>query len=158
MDPRRQNPPPGSRNTSVDLDNSEFAALNRELPDPDEKVNPLPWFFIMFLGAIGMWGAFYIAATPSGESSAYGDQRTVALLRKDGIEQIVLVTHDYHMRRALRNFERAAAVGTPMKIVAAPMGLPSSTRIEAKDWLPVASNLEKTTIVLHEWLGYLGGA
>ncbi len=84
--------------------------------------------------------------------------RTVALLRKDGIEQIVLVTHDYHMRRALRNFERAAALGTPMKIVAAPMGLPSSTRIEARDWLPLASELQTTTIALHEWLGYLAGA
>lgn len=81
MDPRRQNPPPGSRNTDVDVDNSEFAAMNRELPDPDEKVNPLPWFFIMFLGAMGMWGAFYIVTTPSGEASAYGDQRTVSLLR-----------------------------------------------------------------------------
>ncbi len=84
--------------------------------------------------------------------------RTVALLRKDGIEQIVLVTHDYHMRRALRNFERAAVGGTPMKIIAAPMGLPSSTRIEARDWLPLASNLQSTTIALHEWLGYLAGA
>ncbi len=84
--------------------------------------------------------------------------RTAALLRKDGIEQIVLVTHGYHMRRALRNFERAAALGTPMKIVAAPMGLPSSTRIEARDWLPIASNLQRTTIALHEWLGYLFGA
>ena len=79
MDPSREKPPPDSRNT--EFGSSEFAAMNRELPDPDEKVNPLPWFFIMFLGAMGMWGAFYIAATPSGESSAYGDQRTVALLR-----------------------------------------------------------------------------
>ncbi|MBK6472572.1 MAG: YdcF family protein [Betaproteobacteria bacterium] len=85
-------------------------------------------------------------------------RRTVALLRKDGIEQIVLVTHDYHMRRALRNFERAAAVGAPMKIVAAPMGLPSSTRIEARDWVPVASHMQVTAIALHEWLGYLAGA
>lgn len=84
--------------------------------------------------------------------------RTVALLRGEGIEQIVLVTHDYHMRRALRNFERAAAGGTPIKIVAAPMGLPSSTRIEARDWLPLAVNLQSTTIALHEWLGYLAGA
>jgi mono/diheme cytochrome c family protein len=79
MDPSRQKPPPDGRNTEAE--NSEFAAMNRELPDPDERVNPLPWFFIMFLGAMGMWGAFYITATPSGESSAYGDQRTVALLR-----------------------------------------------------------------------------
>ena len=28
-----------------------------------------------------MWGAFYIVSTPSGENSAYGDQRTVADLR-----------------------------------------------------------------------------
>ncbi len=64
-----------------DFATSEFAAMRRENADPDEKVHPLPWFFIMFLGAMGMWGAFYIAATPSGESSAYGDQRSVALLR-----------------------------------------------------------------------------
>jgi mono/diheme cytochrome c family protein len=60
---------------------SEFAALRREHSDPDERIRPLPWFFTMFLGAMGMWGAFYIVATPSGEASAYGDQRTVALLR-----------------------------------------------------------------------------
>ncbi len=74
-------PPPPSPESRQDAGNSEFAALRRENDDPDEKVQPLPWFFIMFLGAMGMWGAFYIAATPSGESSAYGDQRTVALLR-----------------------------------------------------------------------------
>lgn len=60
---------------------SEFAAMRREHSDPAERIRPLPWFFTMFLGAIGMWGAFYIVATPSGEASAYGDQRTVALLR-----------------------------------------------------------------------------
>ena len=64
-----------------DFGNSEFSALRRENADPDETVHPLPWFFIMFLGAMGMWGAFYIATTPSGESSAYGDQRTVTTLR-----------------------------------------------------------------------------
>ena len=35
----------------------------------------------MFLGAMAMWGAFYIYSTPSGSDSPYGDQRTVALLR-----------------------------------------------------------------------------
>jgi mono/diheme cytochrome c family protein len=70
-----------SSTAATDVGSSEFAAMRREHADPDEKVHPLPWFFIMFLGAIGMWGAFYIAATPSGEASAYGDQRTVSLLR-----------------------------------------------------------------------------
>lgn len=77
---------PGGAPRATDRDDaevhaSEFAAMRREKPDPDEKVRPLPWFFTMFLGAMGMWGAFYIASTPSGEASAYGDQRTVSLLR-----------------------------------------------------------------------------
>lgn len=53
----------------------------REKDDPVEGNHPLPWFLIMSLGALTMWGAFYIYATPSGEDSAYGDQRTVADLR-----------------------------------------------------------------------------
>ena len=56
-------------------------ALQREHADPDEGNRPLPWFLVMFLGAMTMWGAFYIYSTPSGEDSAYGDQRTVAALR-----------------------------------------------------------------------------
>ena len=77
-DPRDDRRPNGD---DPDFHTSEFAAMRREKPDPDEKVRPLPWFFTMFLGAMGMWGAFYIASTPSGEASAYGDQRTVSLLR-----------------------------------------------------------------------------
>jgi mono/diheme cytochrome c family protein len=53
----------------------------REHADPDEGSRPLPWFLTMFLGAMAMWGAFYIYVTPSGEESSYGDQRTVATLR-----------------------------------------------------------------------------
>lgn len=53
----------------------------RENADPDEGVRPLPWFLVMFLGAMAMWGAFYIYITPSGADSAYGDQRTIATLR-----------------------------------------------------------------------------
>ena len=73
--------PGGSEFGGSEFGASEFAAMRREHAEPDEKEHPLPWFFIMFLGAIGMWGAFYIVATPSGEASAYGDQRTVASLR-----------------------------------------------------------------------------
>lgn len=57
------------------------AQRGREHADPDEGVRPLPWFLVMFLGAMAMWGAFYIYITPSGSESAYGDQRTLASLR-----------------------------------------------------------------------------
>jgi mono/diheme cytochrome c family protein len=60
---------------------SSDAPRQRENADPDEGIRPLPWFLVMFLGAMAMWGAFYIYITPSGENSAYGDQRTVSDLR-----------------------------------------------------------------------------
>jgi mono/diheme cytochrome c family protein len=56
-------------------------ALQREHVDPDEGNQPLHWFLVMLLGAMTMWGGFYIYSTPSGEDSAYGDQRTIASLR-----------------------------------------------------------------------------
>ena len=60
---------------------SATAPRQRENQDPNENNRPLPWFLVMSLGAMAMWGAFYIVSTPSGENSAYGDQRTVADLR-----------------------------------------------------------------------------
>lgn len=83
--------------------------------------------------------------------------KTVALLRPQGIERIVLVTNAYHMRRAMANFERAAA-GTPLQIVAAPMGLGAGGPLQLSDWLPSVEGSEGTWIALHEWLGLLVGA
>lgn len=56
-------------------------ALQREHVDPNEANRPLHWFLVMLLGAMTMWGGFYIVSTPSGDDSAYGDQRTIASLR-----------------------------------------------------------------------------
>lgn len=83
--------------------------------------------------------------------------KTVALLKAQGIERIVVVTHDYHMRRAMRNFQRAAE-GSKMTLVAAPMGLPTGGRMRWQDWLPNNAFFEHTSLALHEWLGYLAGA
>ncbi|MFN7835134.1 MAG: c-type cytochrome [Burkholderiaceae bacterium] len=48
----------------------------REGADPDEHNRPLPWFLVMLLGAMAMWGGFYIYTTPSGTDTAWGDQRS----------------------------------------------------------------------------------
>ena len=85
--------------------------------------------------------------------------RSVALLQAQGIERIVLVTHDYHMPRALDNFERAAAKApTRMQIVAAPMGIKPSGSPDLVDFLPTRQGFTDTRLVLHEWLGRLIGA
>lgn len=84
-------------------------------------------------------------------------QKSVPLLQAQGIEQIVLVTHGYHMPRSLRNFERADATGK-MRIIAAPMGVPASGRLRAVDWMPSLRGFEDTRLLLHEWVGRLMGA
>jgi uncharacterized SAM-binding protein YcdF (DUF218 family) len=85
--------------------------------------------------------------------------RTMALLAPAGVRRIVLVTHDFHMQRALRNFERAAArAGVPLQIVAAPMGVPVGGPMQLGDWLPTSEGLARVRLALREWMGWIAGA
>ena len=85
--------------------------------------------------------------------------RSVALLRADGIERVVLVTHGFHMRRALAAFERAQRRdGLAMSLVPAPMGLRAPGPTEFGDWLPSVDGFTRTRLALHEWIGRLAGA
>jgi mono/diheme cytochrome c family protein len=54
--------------------------IEREKLDPGEGMRPLPWIVTLLLGAMLMWGAFYIVVTPTGGLSSNGDQRTLSLL------------------------------------------------------------------------------
>jgi uncharacterized SAM-binding protein YcdF (DUF218 family) len=83
--------------------------------------------------------------------------KMMALLEPAGIEQVVLVTHGYHMQRSEANFRRAIG-NRKVSLVLAPMGLPASGRLRASDWLPSAQGFESTRLVLHEWLGRISGA
>lgn len=83
--------------------------------------------------------------------------KTIALLQPLGIRQIVIVTRDNHMRRALANFEHASQ-GMGIRLVPAPMGLPSGDRLRGIDWLPSNAGYARTWTALHEWLGRLAGA
>ena len=65
--------------------------------------------------------------------------RTMALLKPAGIDHIVLVTHGYHMARALRAFVEAAGPG--VQIEAAPMGLARRLETPALAWMPSAPRL-----------------
>lgn len=85
--------------------------------------------------------------------------RTVALLKPAGVEQIVLVTHGYHIRRALRDFEEAAQrEGGNLRIVPAPMGLGSQEQRPVLRWMPTTPGIELTRDVLRDWIGLLMGA
>jgi uncharacterized SAM-binding protein YcdF (DUF218 family) len=72
------------------------------------------------------------------------------LLRRDGIERIALVTHAWHMPRALAAFRRMG-----LQVVAAPMGYLRPQGPSWHEWLPSPGGLRHSYIVLHEWLGML---
>ncbi|MBZ8138886.1 hypothetical protein CLD22_03100 [Rubrivivax gelatinosus] len=84
---------------------------------------------------------------------------TVAMLRRDGIERIVLVTHDFHMRRAQAAFERAISRdGLAIAVLPAPTGMRQPRPPTAGDLMPGGDGFRLSWLALHEWLGRLAGA
>jgi len=81
---------------------------------------------------------------------------SVALLRQSGISHVIVVTHGWHMKRAVRSFERAA--GGDMRIEAAPMGLAATSRPDGVLWLPSNSGHALVRSVLRELAGLAAGA
>jgi uncharacterized SAM-binding protein YcdF (DUF218 family) len=85
---------------------------------------------------------------------------TAPMLQKDGVREVWIVTHAWHMRRALRDFERiATALPAPGLIVhAAPMGFGAPRQIAALRWLPSGEGGWRVRAELREMLGLLAGA
>lgn len=70
------------------------------------------------------------------------------LLRADGIGRVYLVTHAWHMRRALMAFRKAG-----VDAVAAPVRMDPSPQWRLSSVLPKASSWERSYLALHEWVG-----
>lgn len=81
--------------------------------------------------------------------------KTMALLKPAGIRHVVLVTHGYHMPRALRAFREAA--GDDVQIEPAPMGLAKGLEAPALEWLPSSNGFRDVRRLLRE-LGALAAA
>lgn len=80
----------------------------------------------------------------------------LGLLRPSGIKKIVLVTHGWHMPRAVREFEQASrSSGSGIEIVAAPMGMAARADAAAFDWIPTSDGFTKCRNVLREVLAKL---
>jgi uncharacterized SAM-binding protein YcdF (DUF218 family) len=77
-------------------------------------------------------------------------QLSVPLLKQAGVQRIVLVTHAWHLRRAVPLFETQG-------ISVIPAGTQfSSSRVDSiLDLLPTPVGLRDSTYALHEWLGIL---
>jgi uncharacterized SAM-binding protein YcdF (DUF218 family) len=81
---------------------------------------------------------------------------TVALLKTQGVRQVLLVTHDYHQPRALRAFREAAR--DTMEIVPAPVGTLALRASRTIDWFPTERGFREMRQVLREAVGRLSGA
>lgn len=82
--------------------------------------------------------------------------RSVGIARQAGIDHLIIVTHDWHMPRALRAFRRAA--DGALTIEPAPLGLAERQQMPSRPWLPSTEGLTHVRQVLHELIGLAAGA
>ncbi len=77
---------------------------------------------------------------------------TSRLLKSHNIKKVALVTHAWHMPRAIK-----ALQGSGIEAIAAPTifsaGRKSVTRSSKKDWLPNSRAFRKNYLAMHEYLG-----
>jgi uncharacterized SAM-binding protein YcdF (DUF218 family) len=92
-------------------------------------------------------------------------RKSLELLRNEGITEVFLVTHGWHMRRAVRAFNEEAAKfgsgsgsGSATRIVPAPMGVAADDGQAVLQWLPSPEGYRRVHQVLREMLGQLAGA
>ncbi len=71
------------------------------------------------------------------------------ILRAEGITSVYVVTHAWHMRRAVLAFQ-----GTGLTVTAAPTSLDDPLGPELSDFLPRAAGWQTGYFAVHEWIGY----
>ena len=76
--------------------------------------------------------------------------KSYEILKRDGITHIMLVTHAWHMQRAMREFERAGFQVTP-----APTAFTTRYRTDGLAYLPTANALQQSRIFIHEVIGMM---
>lgn len=75
---------------------------------------------------------------------------SAAILKAHGITSIYVVTHSWHMRRALLSFRN-----TGMIVTAAPTSLDEPMGPDWTDFVPRAGVWHTAYFAMHEWIGYV---
>ncbi len=75
---------------------------------------------------------------------------SAAILKREGVRRIYLVSHSWHLKRAVPEFERAGLV-----VISAGTGYFRPGPILPMDWLPNARALFKSYLAMHEGIGLL---
>jgi uncharacterized SAM-binding protein YcdF (DUF218 family) len=84
---------------------------------------------------------------------------SIDALREQDVTQLVLVTHGWHMQRALRAFkEEATRAQLKWEIVPAPMGLAPAVERPVLRWIPSSEGAQLVRAVLREKIGWAAGS
>lgn len=84
---------------------------------------------------------------------------SLAMLKAAGVSDVVLVTHGYHMPRAVKAFQaEAQRADAPVRIWPAPMGLAAPSHRTSLQWLPSAEGFTRVRAVLRELATKMVGA
>jgi uncharacterized SAM-binding protein YcdF (DUF218 family) len=76
--------------------------------------------------------------------------KSFAILKKDGIRNVALVTHAWHMPRAAREFEQAG-----FKVTPAGTAYTTRDKTDVLSFVPTATALQKSSFFLHEVIGII---
>ena len=83
------------------------------------------------------------------EDTRENARQSAAMLRQAGVTRVLLVTHAWHMPRAVRAFAQAGIAVSP-----APTLFQRET-LSLRDFLPHWKGMMKSSLALHEWIGML---
>lgn len=87
---------------------------------------------------------------PYASNTRENARNSADILHKAGIRRIYLVTHAWHLRRAIPEFEAAG-----FKVVPAGTGYFMESDFSSLDFLPNGKALDKSYLAMHEWIGLL---
>jgi uncharacterized SAM-binding protein YcdF (DUF218 family) len=76
--------------------------------------------------------------------------KSFAMLKKDGVSRIALVTHAWHMPRATREFEQAG-----FKVIPAATAYTTRYKTDLFAFIPTAGALQKSSFFFHEVVGMI---
>jgi len=79
--------------------------------------------------------------------------QVLPLLAAAGVKQVVLVTHDAHMRRALRAFVGTATT-LGITVQPAPIGGTNIRYTSVMDWCPTVEGYGRVRYAVYEWLAW----